>query len=130
MGPKVSLICRVVSCTDEWNFEPQTHRSGNGPVAPSVVWCRGRIYGNMTASKQERQHEGRRNGCGVCSRSALMEHISFLQRLEARPERSRAKRMHVVDRHRDLSLLVTEALRNIQPHPLTIPRRRVIHGSQ
>lgn len=96
-----------VSCTYEGDFEPHTHRSGNGPVATSAVWCRGRICGNMTVSKQEGQHEGRRKGCGVRGGCALMEHISLLQMPEARPERSRAKRMHVVDHHRDLSLLVT-----------------------
>lgn len=39
--------------------------------------------------------------------------------------------MHVVDHNPGLDFACDcEALRNKQPHPLTIPRRRVIHGSQ
>lgn len=96
-----------VSCACEGNFEPQTHRSGNGPAATDIVWFRGRICGSITASKQR---ASRRAGVTDALSVADVRSWSislFPQRLEARPERSRAKRMHVVDHIRDLTLLVT-----------------------
>lgn len=118
-----------VCCTCEGgDFEPQLTGQGTGlrPQAASG-WCRGRICGSITASKQSaRRRAGVTDELSVavvCSGRIT----SLLQRLEARPERSRAKRMHVVDRNPGLDFACDcEALRNSQPHPLTIPRRRVI----
>lgn len=108
-----------VSCACEGDFEPQTHRSGNWPAATDIVWFRGRICGSITTSKHRasrRAQEGRRAGVTDAlsvAEGELMEHISLLQRLEARPERSRAKRNACCGAHPGLDFACDcEALRN------------------
>jgi hypothetical protein len=107
----------------EGDFEPQTHRSGNGPTATDIVWFRGRICGSRTASKHPASRRaGVRGALSVADGYASTEHISLVQRLEARPERSRAKRLHVVDHIRDLTLLVTEK-HSATPNPTLLQSR-------
>jgi len=96
-----------VSCACEGNFEPQTHRSENGPAATDIVWFRGRICGSITASKHRASRRAGVTDALSVADVRSWEHIFLLQRLQARPERSRAKRMHAVIHHRDFTLLVT-----------------------